>query len=202
MLAYHPGPRCFTATARRRRIGPHLDDCVGERPAAERTVSGSVAPRRPSVAVGVQTIGSPSAAASSSLFFVPPPDTNGKTATACVRAIGRRSGTSGISVTPGAAAIARTSADGLNPMTVNRASGTRARTIGHTDFMNQSSAWMFGPKSRRPQNTAVFGCTGSSPGAKNDPSMPSASTSTVFIPASHFIARRSVVDTTHARSIK
>ena len=42
----------------------------------------------------------------------------------------------------------------------NRAVGTLARTPGQTLVTNHSMAWMFGPKSSRPQKTQLFGTTG------------------------------------------
>ena len=93
---------------------------------------------------------------------------------------------------------------GLKPMIVKPGVGhRRAGPTARSRRQNHCSPWMFGSKSSRPQNTAVRGSgrTSRQRARSASASTPFGNTSTCRTPASHRIARRSVSDTTQARSI-
>lgn len=185
-----PGPRAELGGGP--RVAPELEQGVAPLLGLlhKRQGAGS-APRSPSVAIGETSSARPIAAPSSSLFFTPVPLTNGKIATGAEQTTGRMSGTFERSSTPGAFSVNRTTfSEGAKPITTSRASGCRARTSGQTLPRKNSSACSLGSKSRRPQNTALWGVSGVSSGRKNSRSTPLGS-QTTGRPSSRRIERMS-----------
>jgi hypothetical protein len=107
----------------------------------------------PIQALRVHTTGKPSAAASRSLFFIPAPETIGRIATSESDTSSRRSSKFFFIVTPGNFPNAITESSGAKPHIVRQADGVLSMTNGQTYLQNQIIDWIFGGKSRRPQNT-------------------------------------------------
>ena len=96
MVVNDPTPSLGSQSKTPVGIIPERDQLANPRPRAAAQTSGArFASGSPKVAVGVTMMGLAMAAASSSLFLIPPPLTNGRTATACRPISFRRSGKSG-----------------------------------------------------------------------------------------------------------